>query len=122
MKTHVIGGLALGLLLSACQQHESPKNQTAVFRLFDLFQPTDLTGTVTPENAGWNRIEWRAQDMAPWTPPPKKDKSDKPDADAPPPRTPQTAALAFRALNDLSEPKVSQGQLTADITGPAPVL
>src|SRR5437879_4855717 len=111
-------GMAFCLLLSAChQQQESPKKQTAVFRLFDLFQPDDLAGKVTPDDAGWKRTEWRTQDMGPWTPPPKTEETN-----APQPAMTQVAALGFRALQDLDEPKIEQGQLTGDITGPAPIL
>src|SRR5438552_2328571 len=109
-------GMAFCLLLSACHPPESPKTQTAVFNLFDLFRPEDLTGKVTPEDAGWKRVEWRAQEMAPWIPPPKTEE------DSPQRTVTQTAALAFSALNDLGEPKITQGQLTGDITGPVPVL
>src|SRR5262245_47481103 len=110
--------MAFCLLLSACHQQESPKTQTAVFRLFDLFQPEDLAGKVTPEDAGWKRTEWRTQDMVAWSPPPKSDDADNPQpAAARPP-----AALGFRALQDLGEPKMAQGELSADITGPAPIL
>jgi len=75
-----------------------------------------LTGKVTPDDAGWKRTEWRAQDMAPWTPPPK------PEADSPQPAVTQIAEIGFRTLQDLGEPKINQDRLTADITGPAPVL
>jgi len=112
----VAHGLALCLLFAACNQHESPKTQTTVFRLFDLFQPEDVTGKLNPENAGWKRVEWRAQDMAPWSPPSTTNE------DARPPAAPQTAGLGFRSLNDLGELKLTEGQLSADITGAAPVL
>ena len=109
--------MAFCLLLSACHQQQSPKNQTGVFRLFDLFQPDDLAGKVTPEDAGWKRTEWRTQDMAPWSPPPKTDETNSPQ-----PAATQATALGFRALQDLGEPKINQGQLVGDITGSAPVL
>jgi len=38
------------------------------------------------------------------------------------PRVTQAAPLAFRAINDLEEPKINQGQLIANIRGPAPIL
>ena len=94
----------------------TPKNQTAVFHLFDLFQPDDLTGKVGPDDVGWKRAEWRATEMAQWTPPPKsKEGTNQPPAIQP-------VGLAFRAVNDLDEPKVDKGQLTGKITGPEPVL
>src|ERR1043166_4768781 len=112
-----IFGLGCCFLLSACHRQESAKMEMAVFRLFDLFQPDDLTGKVTPENAGWKRVEWRVQDMAPWTPPAKTN-----DTNSPQPAPIQTAALGFRAVQDLDEPKIKEGQLTGEITGPEPVL
>ena len=68
-KASILPGLVVGLILSGCNQKAPSKNQASVFRLFDLFQPEDLTGKVTLDNAGWKPMEWRAQDMAPWTPP-----------------------------------------------------
>jgi arylsulfatase A-like enzyme len=112
----IFPGFAVALILSGCQQKAPPESQAAVFRLFDLFQPEDLTGKVTPEDAGWKRVEWRVQDMAPWTPPPKSDD------DSPKPVATPAPALGFRALNDVTELKTAAGQLTGDITGPAPVL
>jgi len=109
-------GVAFCLLLPACRQQETPKNQTAVFRLFDLFQPDDLTGKVNPDDVGWKRVEWRAQEMARWTPPPKTE------AGSNQPAIPQAVPLAFRALNDLDDPKINQGQLTGNIKGSASVL
>src|SRR6185369_13619916 len=90
--------------------------QTAVFRLFDLFQPNDLAGKVSPDDVGWKRTEWRAQEMAPWIPPTKSEDSTNQ------PAVVQTAPLAFRAVNDLEEPKINQGQLSASIKGAASVL
>jgi arylsulfatase A-like enzyme len=106
--------IAFCLVLSACHKQEA--KPVAVFRLFDLFQPDDLIGKVTPEDAGWKRVEWQAPDMAPWTPPPK------PDTNGPQRTVSQKADLNFRAVHDLGEPMISQGQLTSDITGPTPVL
>lgn len=112
----LILGLVGSLIWSGCQEKAPSKNQAAVFRLFDLFQPEDLTGKVTPEDAGWKRVEWPAQDMASWSPPPKTDD------DTPKPATTPMRAIGFRALNDLAELKIEQGRLTGDVTGPAPVL
>jgi hypothetical protein len=107
---------ALCLFLPGCHQQEAPKTQTAVFHLFDLFQPDDLTGKVGPDDVGWKRAEWRATEMALWTPPPKsKEGSNQPPAT-------QAVAIAFRAVNDLDEPKIDKGQLSGKITGPDPVL
>src|SRR5260221_11021678 len=92
-------GMVCCLLLPACHQQESPKTRTSVLRLFDLFQPEDLTGKVTPENAGWKHFEWGVQDMAPWTPPPK------PDTNNPQRAGTQTAPLGFSALNEHDEAK-----------------
>ncbi|MBI3413705.1 MAG: sulfatase [Verrucomicrobia bacterium] len=115
-KSQLVYGLLFCLLLSACQQKENPKTKTAVFRLFDLFQPEDLAGKVNPEDAGWPRVEWRAADMTPWFPVKKSDTNS--------PSSALTAgpALGFRALNDLAELKTEQAQLKGNITGPTPVL
>jgi arylsulfatase A-like enzyme len=112
----LILGLVGSLIWTGCQQKVPSKNQAAVFRLFDLFQPEDLTGKVTPEDAGWKRLEWPAQHMAPWNPPPKTD-----DETLKPATTPMPA-IGFRALSDLAELKIEQGRLTGAVTGPAPVL
>lgn len=108
--------LVVGLLLSGCHQKAPSKNQAVVFRLFDLFQPEDLTGKVTFDDAGWKRVEWRAQDMAPWTPPPKAE------TESPKPTAAGVPALGFRALHDIAELKIEQGKLVGDITGSTPVL
>ena len=105
-----------GKIGAGCNQKAPSKNQASVFRLFDLFQPEDLTGKVTLDNAGWKPMEWRAQDMAPWTPPAIGETNSPKPAAAPAP------AMGFRALNDLGEIKTDQGRLTGEITGPAPVL
>jgi len=111
-----LSATAIGLLLTACRPQEAPKTQTTVFRLFDLFQPDDLTGKLNPDDVGWKRVEWRASEMTPWTPPAKgEDRTNDS-------RNVQTSPIAFRAVSDLDEPKVSQGQLTANVTGPAPLL
>src|SRR4029453_2389985 len=52
-KAFILPGLVVGLLLSGCNQKAPPRNQATVFRLFDLFQPEDLTGKVTLDDAGW---------------------------------------------------------------------
>ncbi len=104
------------LIWAGCQQKESHKGKATVFRLFDLFQPEDLSGKLNPEDAGWPRIEWRAHDMTPWAPPPNSDTNS--------PRSALTTgpALGFRALNDIAGLKTEQAQLKGDITGPTPVL
>ena len=57
--------LAVCLFLPGChQQQQSAKTETAVFHLFDLFQPDDLKGKIGPDDVGWKRVEWRAQEMA----------------------------------------------------------
>ena len=105
------------LILPACRQEQAAKTKakTTVFRLFDLFQPEDLNGKVTPDNAGWKRVEWRAADMAKWTPPLNTETG-----------TPRTATMTspvgFRALNDLGEITTNQNQLSGEITGNAPAL
>src|SRR2546423_9630024 len=81
--------LAFCLLLPACRQQETPKNQTAVFRLFDLFQPDDLIGKLNPDDAGWKPVEWRAQDMAAAVQRPKTEQ------DTNQPAVIQTTAVAF---------------------------
>ena len=64
IKNLFVSCLLFCLILVACRQEQSSKTKTAVFRLFDLFQPEDLSGKVTPENAGWKRVEWRVAEMA----------------------------------------------------------
>src|SRR6266536_5983529 len=86
--------LLILLILPGCQRRETPKSKTALFRLFDLFQPEDLAGTVTPENAGWKRVEWGVTNMSPWRPPVKTDDA------ASSPTAPAAPAIGFRALND----------------------
>ena len=115
-KAFVFPVLAVCVILSGCQQKSSSKNKAAVFRLFDLFQPEDLSGKVTPENAGWKRTEWKAQEIAPWTPPPKLD------TNSPKLSVLTGPALGLRAFKDLAELKNEQSQLKGDITGPAPIL
>ena len=104
------------LIWSGCLQKAPSKNQAAVFRLFDLFQPEDLIGKVTPEDAGWKRLEWRAQEMTPWSSPPKVGDS------TPQPATTPMRAIGFRALNDVAKLKIEQDRLKGEITGPTPVL
>ena len=104
------------LIWAGCQQKEAPKSKATVFRLFDIFQPEDLSGKINPEDAGWPRLEWRAPDMTPWTPPPKSD------TNSPRPALTAGPALGYRALNDLAGLKTEQVQLKGDITGPTPVL
>src|SRR4030095_1218585 len=98
-KACILPGLVVGLILSGCNQKAPSKNHASVFRLFDLFQPEDLTGKVTLDDAGWEPVEWRAQDMAPWPPPPNGETNSPKLAAAPAP------AMGFRALNDLGEIK-----------------
>ena len=104
------------LFLSACGPKETATNQTAVVRLFDIFEPEDLIGKVTPGNAGWKRTEWQASDMDPWQPPVDAEDGEVEDSTAQPP------LLGFAALNDLSELKIDQASLLGKITGPAPIL
>src|SRR6185503_11538886 len=93
------------LILPACRQEQvaKTKTKTTVFRLFDLFQPEDLSGKVTPENAGWKRVEWSAAEMSKWVPPLNTDTN-----------TPRAASFAspigFRALNDLGSITTNQNQ------------
>ncbi|MCI0539997.1 MAG: sulfatase-like hydrolase/transferase, partial [Verrucomicrobiales bacterium] len=115
-KKCIVRGLAICLILSGCSPKVAPENQAKVFRLVDLFSPEDLTGKVTLDDAGWKRVQWPAQEMAPWTPPPKTE------ADGPKPVAAPAPALGFRALNDLGELKTDQNKLSGDISGPAPVL
>ncbi|GEM_PF-609958 len=115
-KICLIPGLVLCLIVSGCRQNPAPKKQATVFHLFDLFQPDDLIGKITPEEAGWKRVEWRAQEMAPWSPPPKATTNSA----APVPN--QASPIAFRAVKDLSGLRIDQGQLKGDSTGPSPVL
>lgn len=107
--------LAAALILSGCNEKPSPRNQTAVFRLFDLFQPEDLAGKVTPDDVGWKRVEWQAREMAPWTPPPKSDATNSTLAVPP-------TAIGFHAVKDISGLKVEQGKLVGDLTGAVPIL
>jgi arylsulfatase A-like enzyme len=103
--------------MPACRQEQAAKTKvkTTVFRLFDIFQPEDLSGKVTPDNAGWKRVEWRAAAMARWTPPLNTETGT--------PRTAtMTSPIGFRALNDLSELTTNQNQLSGEITGEAPAL
>ncbi len=93
----------------------SKKSATAVYRLFDLFQPEDLSGKVSPEDAGWKRVEWRADEMAPWTPPPSEPGKTN-EVKTPPP------VLGFQPLGDLTSLAVGQGRLAGEGTGPAPLL
>ena len=118
-------GLAAVMLVSGCQPKASPKNQSSVFRLFDLFQPEDLTGKVTPEDAGWKRVEWQAQDMAPWTPPPKSEGTNfdsKPKEPALSLSKGPASAIGFHALKDLAGLRLDQGKLVGDLTGASPIL
>src|SRR5580765_5285329 len=62
-KLSIACAVASGLFLPSCLQQDTPNTQTEVFRLFDLFQPDDLTGKVSPDDVGWKRPEWRAQEM-----------------------------------------------------------
>jgi len=113
---HAVALLACAvLLLPGCQPKSAPKTQSTVFRLFDLFQPEDLTGKVSPEDVGWKRVEWQAQEMVPWTPSPKSDDTNS-KAKGPP------SAIGFHALKDVAELKVDQGKLVGDITGASPMV
>ncbi len=116
LKSHVLLSLVLCLVLSGCQQKVSPKNQAAVFRLFDLFQPEDLSGKLNPDDAGWKRVEWRALEMAPWTPPTKSE------GESPKPASTPASALGFRALNAIADLRIDQGLLAGNISGSEPVL
>jgi arylsulfatase A-like enzyme len=107
--------LAAALILSGCHKKSSPRNQAAVFRLFDLFQPEDLAGKVTLDDVGWKRVEWPAREMAPWTPPAKSDATNSP------PAVPPTA-IAFHAVKDVSGLKVDQDKLVGDLAGAVPVV
>src|SRR6516225_11589024 len=69
MRERVVSGLVLALILSGCQQKAPSKALPAVIRLFDVFQPEDLVGKVSPEDVGWRRVEWSGQAMAPYVPP-----------------------------------------------------
>ncbi len=115
-RNHLVFGFLLGLLLPACQREEPAKANAAVFRLFDLFQPEDLAGKITPEDANWPRVEWLASDMAPWVPPPKSETNS--------PRNALTtrSILGFRALSDLAELRTEGAQLKGTITGKTPIL
>ncbi len=116
-KILIVCCLLSGLMLSACRQEQAAqtKTKTAVFRLFDLFQPEDLKGKVTPENAGWKRVEWRAAEMARWTPPLNTETGTARKATFATP-------IGFRALNDVGEITTNQNQLSGEITGNEPVL
>ena len=105
------------LVLSACRQEPASgaKAKTSVFRLFDLFQPADLNNKVTPENAGWKRVEWHATNMVQWTPPPIGETGLVR-------KVTLTSPIGFRALNDLGGLAVSQNQLAGEITGDASAL
>ncbi len=119
MKTNrvcILASLVVGLILSGCQEKVASKDKAAIFRLFDLFQPEDLKGKVTLEDAGWKRVEWQTQDMAPWTVPLKVEIGTSPQPAATP------ASMGFRALNDLSELKIDEGKLKGETTGNSPVL
>lgn len=111
------GCLLACLFFAACSQKQTAnaKTKTALFRLFDLFQPEDLSDKVTPDNAGWERIEWRASEMGRWTPPLNSETGALRTAI-------QTAPIRVRALNDLSEITTNQNQLSGEITGAAPAL
>src|ERR1041385_5075904 len=92
-----IVGLVCGcLFVLGCRQQTAPapKKQASVYRLFDLFQPEDLTGKINADEVGLRRVGGRAQEMAPWTPPPKADTNSTPSASNSAP------ALGFRALQD----------------------
>ena len=114
--TYIFACFVSFLFLSACSQQETAVNQSAVVRLFDIFEADDLMGKVTPDNAGWKRIEWQAEDMTPWQPPAKPENGDVQESVA------QTSALGFAALNDLGDLKIDQERLMGTIAGPAPVL
>ena len=115
IKNLFVSCLLFCLILVACRQEQSSKTKTAVFRLFDLFQPEDLSGKVTPENAGWKRVEWRVAEMARWTPPLNTETGAA--------RTATFATpIGFRALHDLGEITTNQNLLSGEITGDAPAL
>ena len=107
--------LAVALILSGCHEKPSPRNQTAVFRLFDLFQPEDLAAKVTPDDVGWKQVEWQAREMAPWTPPSKSDDTNST------PFVPPTA-IGFHAVKDIGGLKLDQDKLVGDLTGAVSVL
>src|SRR5262249_38644981 len=110
-------GIVSCLMLAACQpQQATPKGRAVVYRLFDLFQPEDLVGKVSPEDAGWKSLEWHVQDMVACPPPPPPEGTNAEPAAKP------AAAIGFRSLKDVAELKISGSQLVGDIIGGAPVL
>ncbi|MDA1272740.1 MAG: sulfatase [Verrucomicrobia bacterium] len=119
MKTNnslILSGFVFCLFLSACGQKVTIEEQATTVRLFDIFEAEDLIGKITPDNAGWKRIEWSAEEMAPWQPPAKAEDGGVQESPKPAPN------LGFRALNDLDVIKIDQGGLQGTIAGPAPVL
>jgi arylsulfatase A-like enzyme len=119
-KACVVVGLVVGLILPGCQQQKSSpsaKKQAAVYRLFDLFQPEDLSGKIAPEDAGLKPIVWRAQEMGPWTPPVAADTNSPAQAVTAP-----VPVIGFQAFTDLSDLKVDPGQLTGSVTGTNPIV
>src|SRR5262249_22545791 len=111
----VLTVLVAGLISTGCRPNVTPTNNAQLFRLFDLFQPNDLTGKVTPEDAGWKHVEWMASGFVPWTPP-------STDTNIPRAVLAPSPTLAFRALNDIADTKVEQGRLNGNIIGASPVL
>src|SRR6185369_16222163 len=56
----VLVGLVAGLMWSGCGQQKLPqRKQARVIRLFDVFQPEDLSGKVSPEELGIKPVEWK---------------------------------------------------------------
>ncbi len=108
--------LVIGVCLAGCQQKVVQKSKPAVFRLFDLFEPEDLTGAVTADDAGWPHLEWNAQSIAAAAP---ADTSLTNHPEAVPPLNP---TLTYRPVQNISGLKIDQGNLVGDFTGAAPVL
>ena len=100
----VLVGLVAAFILSGCGQQKLPqRKQAGVIRLFDVFQPEDLSGKVAPEELGIKPVEWKAQEMTAWTPPPKGDTNSaaiKP---------PIVGFGAFTNLNDLHVEQAAEG-------------
>src|SRR5881396_3168964 len=112
-RTIALCGLAA---LSACDQQVAARKQVGLYRVFDLFQPEDLKDKVTPENAGWKRMEWQAQDMTPLPASPKVENGNSAPSGTP------LSAIRFESFNDLKGVTTNQGQLVGESTGAAPIL
>lgn len=117
-KACIVGLVCGTLILLGCRQQNAPapKKQASVYRLFDLFQPEDLTGKINADEVGLPRMEWRAQQMASWTPPPKADTNSTVSG------TNSAPALGFRPVKDVTDLRIDQGRLTGEVTGPVPIL